>query len=163
MEVSWETWELVRWQRRQDARERKAEGSEQGPTSSGEKAAEKLARHLNIAGMEVWADTEGGDAACGGGTACGELGAGDRYGVGTSMRRAYPVFRERRRGKCGRAALRWLRARGCRRDERNRQWDEQKCSTTRREDAKAAWGACGGDVVAGAAAVGKQHAAAAVT
>ncbi|KAJ7303487.1 hypothetical protein DFH08DRAFT_825941 [Mycena albidolilacea] len=43
---------------RQDARERKAEGSEQGPTSSEKKAAEKLARHLNIAGMEVWADAK---------------------------------------------------------------------------------------------------------
>ncbi|KAJ7867249.1 hypothetical protein B0H14DRAFT_3590439 [Mycena olivaceomarginata] len=84
----------------QDAREREAEGSEQGLTRSEGKAAEKLPRRVKIAGMEVWADAEGRGAACGGGMACGELGAGDGYGAGTSMRRAYSVFRERRHEKC---------------------------------------------------------------
>jgi hypothetical protein len=93
----------------------------------------------------------------------GELGTGDGYGAGTSMRRAYPVFREQRRWKCGKAALRWLRVRGCRQDERSCRRGEQKCSTARREDAKVAWGAHGGDMVAGAAAVGKRRAGAAVT
>ncbi|KAJ7839376.1 hypothetical protein B0H14DRAFT_2588043 [Mycena olivaceomarginata] len=73
----------------------------------------------------------------------GELGAGDGYGAGTSMRRAYPVFREQRRWKY---------------DERSCRRGEQKCSTARREDAKVAWGAHGGDVVAGAATVGKRRA-----
>ncbi|KAJ7303455.1 hypothetical protein DFH08DRAFT_825912 [Mycena albidolilacea] len=57
-----EAWSVGGWGDSEEngsyARERKAEGSEQGPTSSEKKAAEKLARHLNIAGMEVWADAK---------------------------------------------------------------------------------------------------------